>query len=774
MGAYYESNSSRTAANNILGKTKLISPNDLARLETLNHEVPPVLAPKKWRLEALSLIHKISQDVIDSALVAPVLNNIASVITSSFPITFAGIETYDGSKLTFYATSMSNGNQKPKAIENVMPLSNTLAGEVFKRQSTLILSDSQNNNYFVCPSLPIPFHVYHYIGVPLFIDAKPAGVLSIATSHHIIVDKETITWIETAAHHISELLTREAVTTKLKSQENIAVNMLNALSSPTMMCDEHGTIVHVNAAFKSIVEVFHSRMVDENSTNIFRLFDNANQSNSYVHELRRAIKELFDKNKQQSRLDLLLTRAGFHRWYLATMSLMPDSKTAIVMFVDISDRKQAEEQLEHEMLHDQSTGLANRILFHDRVNTSLFRNIANDKSTCVMALEVGRYAFIVESLGHDAADRIIGKVAKRLESIIQTSDIIARVGSSEFAILIEHINDADRARDFALCTIDLFRTPFEIDGQEVILNPSIGIAINATSAEPDAAMLLHDAHAAMTLARENNVTNYEFASVSRSSEAYKKLNRERELHDAIGKDELVVYYQPEIDIKTHNIVGAEALVRWMHPKLGMLQPNTFISLAEESGLIDEIFEKVFMRVVKDAQKLFAHGHELTLWSNISACQFSLNSAPKLLEHHIHNSSVPAHMFGIEITETAVMENSDSASTTLQQLKSLGVTLALDDFGTGYSSLAYLQSFPVDIIKIDRTFISELGKTNASNKIVSAVIGLAHGLRLKALAEGVETAQSVDLLKELGCDLAQGYHFAKPLAFEKLQEYIEKS
>ncbi|HQZ14619.1 MAG TPA: EAL domain-containing protein, partial [Acidimicrobiia bacterium] len=700
-----------------------------------------------------------------------ILKDISSVITSSFPISFAGIETYKDGQVDFSAISQSFELDQPQFITAIPELQSTLAGEVIRRKTTLILSDAHKNNYQICPSYPNPASLYHYIGVPLIVDGTLSGVLSIATSHHIIVDKETLAWAETIAHHISALLTREAVSGKLKDHENLAANMLNALTSPTMMCSKDGTIIHVNSAFRSIVEVFHSRTIDENSTNIFKLFDNAHQSNSYVHELRARLGDLFKGYSQNIRIDLLLSRAGFHRWYLATMSLMSDGERAIVMFVDISDRKHAEEQLEHEMLHDQSTGLANRILFHDRVNSTLISNSTLDQATCVFALEVGRYAFIVESLGYDAADRIILKVSKRLESIVAPTDLIARVGSSEFAIHIEHIHNADQARDFALNLIDLFRSPFEIDGQEILLKPSVGIALSNPKAQIDTDMFLHDAHAAMTQSRDNVATSYSFASVSRSTLAYKKLKKERELSKAIEENQLVVFYQPEVELLTGRIIGAEALVRWRHPKLGLIQPDSFIDLAEESGLIDSLFDSVFDSVINDAQTLFSNGFDFTIWTNLSAKQFSTNTTTKLISKKVANSDLPPHMFGLEITETAVMENSETASETLSNLKSAGFALALDDFGTGYSSLAYLQSFPVDIIKIDRTFTSELGRTKASNEIVSAVIGLAHGLNLKVLAEGVETPQNELLLRELGCDLAQGYLYAHPLSFSKFLEYL---
>lgn len=739
-----------------------------------NSSDPPVLAPKQWRTQALSLIHRISQDVIDVTLVAPILKDIASVITSSFPISFASIETYDQDNVSFSTISTAIGIELPKTIRKVSAIDETLAGEVIRRKTTLILSDNKRNEYCICPSYSHPFPVYHFIGVPLLIDGKVSGVLSIATAHHIVVDKETVTWAETIAHHVSALLTREAVSMKLASKENIAANMLNALTSPTMMCRKDGTILHANSAFKTIVEVFHNRTIEENNTNFFKLFDNALQSNSYVHELRNNLSELFSGHNPHARLDILLTRAGFHRWYLATMSLMPDQENALIMLVDISDRKQAEEQLEHEMLHDQSTGLANRILFHDRLNSTLNINSKSKKQTCVFALEVGRHAFIVESLGHDAADRVIAKVAKRLESIVATTDLIARVGSSEFAILIEHIHNAEVARDFCLNMIDLFRQPFEIDGQEVLMAPAVGIAISDPNALIDADMVLHDAHSAMTQARENPMTRYSFSSVSRSSEAYKKLKRERELNEAIASDQLEVFYQPEVELLTGRVIGVEALVRWMHPKHGLITPNAFIPLAEESGLIDLLFEDVFKKVVRDGQQLFSSGFDFTIWTNISAKQFAISSTLKMLSEYITNSDLPSYMFGVEITETAVMENSDTANEVLQKLNAMGISIALDDFGTGYSSLGYLQSFPVDVVKIDSTFIAELGKTKAATEIVSAVIGLAHGLRLQALAEGVESQQSVNLLRELGCDLAQGYFFSHPLSFEKLQEFLNKS
>lgn len=744
------------------------------------YEDPPVLAPRQWRKEALNIIHRLSHDVIDATLVAPILNDMASVITSAFPITYAAIETFENESLSFSATSIHEGSTSdigsPIAIvpsPESAELSLTLAGEVIRHGSTLVMSDTHKNEYVICPSLPHKNHVYHYIGVPLVIDSQINGVLSIATSHNIIVDSETLTWAETMAHHISALLTREAITSRLKSQENMATNMLNALSSPTVMCSADGVILNINSAFRLMVEEFHERSIDTHTTNIFQLFDNTHQSNSYVHEFRGHLHNLFGNRIHHSRLDLLLSRPGFHRWYLATMSLMPDHETAIIMFVDISDRKRAEEQLEHEMLHDQATGLANRILFHDRVNSAHAYNSAHNTSTCIIALDIGRYAFIVESLGHSAADEIITKVAKRIESISHPSDVIARIGSSEFAILVEHIHNADEARDFSLNIIDMFRLPFDIDGQEMLLQPSIGITVSESHSSVDADMMLHDAHAAMTQARDNSVIQYAFSSVSRSSQAYKKLKRERELIHAIEENQLQVYYQPECELLTGSIIGVEALVRWVHPKHGILTPDHFVGLAEESGLIDALFEKVFSTAIDDLETIYSRGHKITVWTNLSAKQITNDATAKLIAMYLAKASIPAHMVGLEITETAVMENSEVAFEMLSHLKSLGVSLSLDDFGTGYSSLAYLQRFPVDMIKIDRTFISELGTAKSSTEIVSAVIGLAHGLRLHALAEGVETPSQVAMLRELGCDRAQGYFFSHPLTFEKLLDFLDK-
>jgi diguanylate cyclase (GGDEF)-like protein len=450
---------------------------------------------------------------------------------------------------------------------------------------------------------------------------------------------------------------------------------------------------------------------------------------------------------------------------------MNSSDTAMIMFVDISDRKRAEQQLEHEMLHDQSTGLANRILFHDRVNSHFHRNLRLGLPTCVMSLDINRFAFILESLGYDAADLLISKIAKRIESVIHPLDMLARVGSSEFALLVEHIHSEDQARDFCLNLLDQFRNPFDINEQEILVEPSVGITITHKDQVSDADTILHDAHAAMTQARDNQSIQYSFSSASRSSEAFKKLTRERELHSAIDKGQLAVFYQPQIDITSRKIVGAEALVRWIHPEHGIVPPDQFVPLAEESGLIDSLFDSVFSTVISDAGRLQAQGHNIILWTNLSAKQFSIGSTPKLLARHIAEADVPPSMLGIEITETAVMENSESAQEILTQLKQLGINLALDDFGTGYSSLAYLQSFPVDVIKIDQTFVRELGSDRASVGIVSAVIGLAHGLQLQCLAEGVESQDAIDILTVLGCDHSQGYFFAHPMNFSQFVDFI---
>ncbi len=754
----------------------------IPELETLNTEIqtPVVLAQKKWRSQALSIIHKLSHDILDINQIEPVLVDIANAITSSFPITFTAIETFSDNTLDLSIVAQSeeginnHAYRKTSATNiNQSLVFDTLAGEVLRRKSTFILTDAMCNEYKICPSHKSTSLLYHYIGIPLLVDGEVAGVLSFATTHNMVVDKETINWSETVAHHISALLTREAITAKFKSQEKIASNMLNALASPTMTCSREGLILNFNSAFRLLFEEFHGRTIDAKTTKLSKLFEPKNRLNPYVEEFHRTITRLFEEKIQSLKVDLLISHPTFHRWYLATMSLMPDHETAVVMFVDITDRKHAQERLEFEMLHDQGTGLANRVLFQERLNNSLQYNKKENTQTCVFVLDIGRYAFIIESLGHAAADQIMLKVASRIEALTHPSDLIARIGSSEFAILIEHIHDAQQARQFCLDLLGMFRVPFDISGQEIKLHPSVGIAVSEPTKDTDSDTVIHEAHAAMTQARDSSILSYAFSNSSSTTTAYKKLEKEKELTHAIERGELRVYYQPQYSLHIGELVGLEALVRWEHPKEGLLSPDSFIELAEECGLIEDVFKSVFDQVVNDAIELFKHGNTIKIWTNISARQLSSIQTTEYIRGLISETKVPSSMIGFEITETAIMENSSQSSRILSEFEDMGVSLALDDFGTGYSSLAYLQKFDADLIKIDKSFISNIAVDTSSLEIVSAIIAIAHSLKIQALAEGVENSAQIAILRELGCDRSQGFFYSEPLPLEGLIAFMQE-
>lgn len=728
-----------------------------------------------YRVLALDLIHKLSNEIYETNQSTTLMQEIVEIITSSFPITYACIEKYDeNSKLTFSALSIDSNVKLIQEPRSLLKLDETLSGEVLRRNSTLILSSKNKDKIKLCPSMNQSIQIKHYIGIPIIINLKTVGVFSIASYRNITVDKETITWAETIAHHLCAIFTREEVLRKLKINEHIASDMLEAISSPTVMCDPKGNIVHSNYSFDFILKQFFSHKYRINSkSNFLRMLKETGVDQLNGQQFSEMFSRIIDEQLTQTEFDVLLTKGSSRKWYLVHMSKVSNQDNVIIMFVDITKRKQVEEKLEHEILHDSSSGLANRMLFHDNLNLALSESVENNKPICVFSIDVGRFSFIVESLGHDAADEIMRHCARRIQSITSIDDLIARIGSSEFAILMHEINKPNEAKKFAKELISIFTTPFLYEHQEITLRPSIGITITTVDKYLDADTVLHDAHSAMTISRDTSTDQYAFASLKGSAFAIKKLNKERELSKAISKSQIFPYYQAEFDMNTNRVVGAEALARWQHPKHGILKPKHFIDIAEETNLIGPLFESMFTKVIADVVEIYDNGHNITIWTNISATQFQTHNISQIITELVNDLDAPIEMIGIEITETALMKDISQAAKEFSLLKNLGIKLALDDFGTGYSSLSHLSQLPVDMLKIDRSFVFNIINNESSLEIVSAVIGLSQGMKIKTLAEGIEGKDQLNLLRELGCDLGQGYYHHKPSDFNSFLNHVEK-
>lgn len=438
-------------------------------------------------------------------------------------------------------------------------------------------------------------------------------------------------------------------------------------------------------------------------------------------------------------------------------------------------RKQTQ-ALEYQAFHDPLTGLANRALFLERVQHALHRAAREQGTLAVLFLDVDQFKYINDSLGHDAGDQLLQSVAQRLIACVRPADTVARLGGDEFTVLLEQIEPADQAMVVTDRIMHALQAPFAVAGQAVFVSASIGITLNdAQHAAPND--LLRQADAAMYKAKEHGRACYQVFDVRNDAPALMRLQLENELRQALERQEFVVYYQPLVDLASGTIAGFEALARWAHPRHGLVSPLQFIPLAEDTGLILPLGQLVLRTACQQAQAWVQHlpaGTPLRISVNLSARQFQHAGLVDDVAQALRDTGLEPQHLQLEITESVVMHGASSALTTLQKLKRLGVHLAIDDFGTGYSSLSYLKHFPVDTLKIDRTFVESLAQDNANAAIAQAIITLAQTLALHTVAEGVETPAQHQTLQALGCEYGQGFLWARPLPHAAATMLLEDS
>ena len=438
---------------------------------------------------------------------------------------------------------------------------------------------------------------------------------------------------------------------------------------------------------------------------------------------------------------------------------------------DISDRKQAQALLAHQALHDPLTGLPNRVLLGDRLDQALVRSSRTGDNVAVLFIDVDRFKLVNDSRGHAAGDTLLVTVAERLRQAVRGGDTVARFGGDEFAVICEARAAGWEAGTIAERIFDAFGEPFLVEGQEIFLSVSVGVAVSSGSESPEG--LLSQADAAMYRAKEQGRARHEFFDETMRTEAARRLDTESALHRAIEREELRVFYQPVVDLHSGMVTGVEALVRWMHPQRGLVGPGSFIPLAEETGLIVPIGEWVLEEAAgqvarwRDARG----GVPLDLSVNLAARQLRQPRLAESVQAVLTRTGLDPACLYLELTESSFMEDFEYHGSALSALRSLGLQLAIDDFGTGYSSLTYLKRFPLNVVKIDQSFVRGLGEDACDTAIVESVIDLAHALGLKVVAEGVETRGQVAELLVLGCDMAQGYFFAHPEPPEALGELL---
>ena len=436
----------------------------------------------------------------------------------------------------------------------------------------------------------------------------------------------------------------------------------------------------------------------------------------------------------------------------------------IAQVQDVTEQRQMRERLAHAAIHDPLTGLPNRVLFLDRLTMALSRAARHGSRVAVAFLDVDRFKLVNDGLGHAAGDELLRAVAERLAEAVRDEDTVARFGGDEFTILWETLEDDDEAVVVAHRVLDSLKRPFELDGSPVYVTASIGVTV--TDGQSPAATVLRDADAAMYMAKEAGRSRVEVFDGRAQAVALENLHVINELHHALAAGEFRVHYQPIVDLLTGTVVAVEALVRWQHPKRGLLVPEHFIRAAEECGLVVQmgawVLEEACRQIALWNRMAGAAGAEpIEVNVNISPRQLANPEFPDAVQEIIATTGIDAESLCLEITEGSLMHDERAAAETLGQLRRLGVRVCIDDFGTGYSSLSYLKHFPLDSLKVDRAFVDGLGEESDEGVIVGAIVALAHSLGLIAVAEGVETQLALSELHRLGCDRVQGYLLGYP-------------
>ena len=448
----------------------------------------------------------------------------------------------------------------------------------------------------------------------------------------------------------------------------------------------------------------------------------------------------------------------------------------VVAFQDITERKKDRQQLLNLARYDQLTQLPNRSMYWDFLTKSIAGSERNSNGIAVLFLDLDNFKQVNDSLGHDAGDELLIQVAKTLKHCVREADIVARVGGDEFAILLINPRDSQVAATVAQKIISDVAKPFPIFSHEVTARMSIGISIYPDNGH-NATQLTKAADTAMYHAKASGRNTFKYFSREMHERIKFDMKITQELNKAITREELSIHFQPQINVSSQNLVGFEALIRWNHPDLGKVGPSRFIPVAESNGLITDIGDWCLLQALLQAKTWndqMPHDKKINMAVNVSSLQFKQVKFAEHIIRLVEKSGLPAKHLELEITETAIMENPKQTIEEIHKIREAGIRVSMDDFGTGYSSLAQLKELPIDVLKIDKSFIDEINQSKSGNAIVSSIIDLAHSLEIEVVAEGVESLPQFDFLQKNNCDIVQGYYFSRPLDKNNSTEYLRRT
>ncbi|MBE6068105.1 MAG: EAL domain-containing protein [Clostridium lundense] len=554
---------------------------------------------------------------------------------------------------------------------------------------------------------------------------------------------------------ISRLLYTRYTEKNLNKEEAFASSIIDNAAEGIVTIDNNGSIKYTNNSVEKMFQYNSRELIGKNINILISEFNY--RHNTLVNNNI----ELNGYRRDKSILPLELTISKFG---------VGEEKFYTLILRDITERKNYEEIIRHHAFYDYLTELPNRFLLKERVEREIHESKVVNRKFAVLYLDLDRFKFVNDTLGHDSGDKLLQQIAERLKKHIHSTDTIARIGGDEFVILSSKVTCKKDIMEFSSKLLKVVKEPLIIDAHEIYISASIGVAIYPEHGE-DNRTLMSNADVAMYEAKRRGKNNFQIYTESLNVKALERLNLENSLRHALEKNEFIVYYQPKVHAKTEKLIGAEALIRWKHSSLGLISPDKFIPLAEETGLIIPIGEWVLRTACAQNKALQDSGFPpLTISVNLSTLQFHLQDLKKVVQEVLKETGLEPQYLELEITESIAMQNVEYTIKTINEIKEMGVKFSIDDFGTGYSSLSKLNSLSVDKLKIDKSFVSEIGGEKNDSIIASIIMSLGKSLELEVVAEGVETQEQVDFLKENTCDEMQGYFFGKPMCSEDFIEF----
>ena len=590
-------------------------------------------------------------------------------------------------------------------------------------------------------------------------------------NHTLWFDTNTIPLQNNKGQHIGYLGTFEDISERKQTEEKLkqAAKVLENSAEAICITDAESRIIVVNRAFSHITGYHESEILGKTTS----ILKSGKHDKSFYKIMWQSINdtahwegEIWNRRKNGE---------VYPEWL--NISVIRDEVTNeitnyLAIFSDITRTKQNEQRLAYLAHYDDLTGLPNRTLFYERVERALFLAQEKNYQIAVLFLDLDHFKYVNDTWGHAVGDLLLKDAANRIVQCVRKNDTVARLGGDEFTAVLDNIDSAETASSIGQRILDSMRPPFYLNGHETFISTSIGISIYPSDGQ-DVETLLKHADTAMYRAKERGKDNYQFFTAQMNVEAYQRLLLEVKLRHALERNELRLYYQPQVHLASGYVIGAEVLVRWQHPEMGLLSPQQFIPLAEETGLVVLIGEWV-LRAACEQHKIWRdNGYpHLRLAVNLSSRQFRENDLAERIIQILDETEMDPNLLELEITESVLMQDADKAVETLNILKKMGIQLAIDDFGTGYSSLNYLKRFPIDKLKIDKSFISDIPKNMDDMTITKAIVALARSLHLKVIAEGVETKAQLAFLKSLRCDEVQGYLMGHPIPVNDFIELLD--